>query len=355
MDLHEIRTQIDLIDQHILRLLHQRMEFALRARKQKTELTDRAREEAVLRNVINRATGLLEYPFVASLFQTIISESKEVQGKDSKLVGFQGEHGAWGDLAVRSLGPNQVPVPSKEFIDLFTAVANKDIDYGVVPIENSIEGGINEVNDLLVETDVQIISEVKVAVHQHLLVLPGTDYRELKVVYSHPQALAQCRAFLRRNKLEARPFYDTAGAAKWLAQERPQAAAVIASSLAADLYGLEVVKENIEDNAHNVTRFVQIADKASAGHGRNGNKCTLVFTTKHRAGALFEVLKAFAENGINLTRIESRPMRKEPGVFAFLLDFLGNEYDSAVHGTLKRLRESTVSLKVLGFYQEAVQ
>ncbi|MBF8247621.1 MAG: prephenate dehydratase [Bacteroidetes bacterium] len=352
MDLQNIRSTIDQIDDQLLRLLHRRMEYALRARKQKVQLTDPQREEQVFRNVIDRATGLLEYSFVSSLFESIIEQSKQVQQKGLKLVAFQGEHGAWGEIASRSLGPDMVPVPCKEFVDVFDGVVAKEFDFGVVPVENSIEGGVNEVNDLLIETDVRIAGEIRLPIHQNLLVIPGSDYRELKLVYSHPQALAQCRAFIRRTKLDPRPFYDTAGAARWLAQERPQASAAIASSLAAKLYGLEVVKENIEDHPQNMTRFVVIVHRDSQ---QTGDKCTIVFSTAHRSGSLYNVLKTFAENLINLTRIESRPVRQQPGTFAFLVDFLGDEGGENVRNALRLLELQAENLKVLGFYPEASQ
>ena len=350
MDLHEIRTTIDHIDQKLLRLLDQRMEFALRARKRKDHVSDPAREQQVLKNVSKPASALLDSGFLANVFRSIMVESKRLQEQNLQLVGFQGEHGAWGELAVRRLGPEMVPIPCLEFGDVFSGVAGHDLDCGIVPVENSLEGAVTEVNDMLVDTDLKIVAEVVIPIHQNLLALPGCDYREIKVVYSHPQALGQCRAFLLRNKLEPRPFYDTAGAARWLAHERQNSAGVIASSLAAELYGLEIIKERIEDNTENFTRFLLLSREPRP---EPGNKCTVVFSTQHRAGALFEVLRIFAENTINLTRIESRPIRKNPGAYAFLLDFLGNEHDPAVRKTLERMKEATASFKILGFYQEA--
>jgi prephenate dehydratase/chorismate mutase/prephenate dehydratase len=273
-----------------------------------------------------------------------------VQEETPALVGFQGEHGAWGEIAIRQIDSTMVPIPCLEFGNVFSGVASGEFDYGVAPIENSIEGSISEVNDLLIETDLRIVGEVVVPIHQNLLVLPGCDYREIKVVYSHPQALAQCRAFLSRNKLQARPFYDTAGAARWLSYERPASAAVLASKLAAELYGLDIVKESVEDNAENHTRFVLLSQRPN---GKGGTKCTLAFSTQHRAGALFEVLRVFTENGLNLTRIESRPVRRNPGAYAFLLDFLGSEHEGRVQTALRSIKDKTTTMKVLGFYPEA--
>lgn len=350
MTLDIIRSHIDRIDEEILRLLHQRMEFAVRARTKKSSILDPDRESQILRNAIAGASRLTDESFVRNLFGLILDHSKELQAKDLTLVGFQGEAGAWGDIAARKLNPSCIPLPFLEFADVFEAVSAGDVNHGLVPIENSLEGAVTEVNDLLVDTKLKIINEVVVPIHQNLLVLPGSDYREMKVVYSHPQALAQCRGFLARNKLEPRPFYDTAGAARWLARERPNGVAVIASSHAAHIYGLDVIKESIEDRKGNSTRFVLLSGRPAEG---SHDKGTIVFSTRHKAGALFEVLESFAREGINLTRIESRPSRKEEGTYMFLLDFLGKEDDPRMQHALHAVKEKTATFTILGFYPEA--
>lgn len=346
-ELARLRHEIDEADRRLLRLLDERMQLAVRAGRLKAVVGDPAREEEVIRNVRTNGFGLLDAPFVESLFRNIIDESRDLQRRRPRLAAFQGEHGAWSELAIRRHDAALVAMPCREFRDVFQLVADGAMDLGVVPVENSIEGAVGEVNDLLVETDLRIVAEVLLPVRQCLLVLPDTDYRELKVVSSHPQALAQCANFLVRHHLEPRPFYDTAGAARWLANERPQSVAVIASSLAAELYGLEVVKEGIEDHPANTTRFLVLA---RPGEATSGEKCSLVFSTPHRAGALLDVLRVFADEKLNLTRIESRPVRSDPGRFAFLLDFLGAENDEHVARALAKVRDLTLTWKVLGFY-----
>jgi prephenate dehydratase/chorismate mutase len=350
MDLPHIRSLIDRIDHELVRLLYQRMEYALRAGKQKTTIADPQREQQVVQQAVGASTGLIDEPFIRNIYGLIFAQSKKIQSEHRVLVGFQGESGAWGDIAIRKLEGTFVPIPFVEFGDVFAAVARDEVDFGLVPIENSLEGAVTEVNDLLVEADLWIINEAIVPIQQNLLVLPGADYREIKVVYSHPQALAQCRGFLSRNKLEPRPFYDTAGAARWLAKERPTGVAVIASPLAAQLYQLESVKEAIEDRHGNSTRFVLLSRTASEGPG---GKCTITFSTAHRSGALFEVLKVFAEARINLTRIESRPARSKPGTYVFLLDLLGSREDASVQRTLEAVRNMTTGFRIVGFYPEA--
>ncbi|HSB46757.1 MAG TPA: prephenate dehydratase [Candidatus Bilamarchaeum sp.] len=350
MELEELRRKIDGIDSDILKLLNKRMEFALRTRKMKSGVEDPAREKLVLDSARKHSRGLVRPEFSERIFSDIIAESRALQEKGPRLIGFQGEHGAYSEVAVRSYDKSAVPIPCPEFIDVFEGVGKGQLDCGIVPVENSLEGAVTQVNDLLVDTDLRIAGEVRVPVHHCLLALPETDYRDIKVVYSHPQALAQCRGFVSRNKLEPRPYYDTAGAAMMLSAERPKAAAAIASRLCADIYDLEVLKENIEDHESNTTRFVVLTREKAAG---NGNKCSIIFSTAHRAGALYNALKVFSDAGINLTRIESRPIRKDPGKFAFLLDFQGSDTDPKVKAALEEMKKETAMFKFLGCYMEA--
>lgn len=352
MNLKDIRNRIDHLDLQLVALLHQRMEYALQAGKHKDAVFDPSREEAILKNVTAKGSAVLEAPFIVNLFHSIIANSKRLQEKKLKLVGFQGEHGAWSEIAIQQFGYEMVPMPCFEFGDVFSGVARQELDFGVVPVENSLEGSVNEVNDLLIGTDLFIVGEVVLPIHHNLLALPGSDHRDIRSVYSHPQALAQCRAFLTRNKLEPRPFYDTAGAARWLRHEGPRTSGVIASKLAAGIHGLEIVKENIEDHPDNATRFVLLSTQPAGGQT---NKCTIAFSTKHRVGALFDILRIFAEDKINLTRLESRPDRTAPGTFGFLLDFQGRPDNPAVLGMLERVKGLTVKFKNLGFYPEATQ
>ncbi len=350
MNLDELRGKLDLIDSEMIKLLNMRMELAVRTRKLKDSPADPAREKEILEHVKKSSKGLVKPEFATKIFEQIMTESKKIQEGNPTLVGFQGEHGAWGEMAARAFDPKAIPITLKEFPDVFSAVEKSQLDFGIVPVENSIEGAVNQVNDLLVETSLQIVGEVRIPVHHCLLALPETDYRDIKVVYSHPQALAQCRGFITRNKLEPRPFYDTAGAAMMLSNERPKAAAAIASRLSAELYGLEVLKENIEDHDSNSTRFVVLARQKSQ---KKGNKCSIIFSTTHKAGSLFGVLKIFSDAGINLTRIESRPIRDETKKFAFLMDFAGSDSDPKIAAVLEKVKESAPTYKFLGCYDEA--
>lgn len=349
MDLNEARKKIDLMDKELLKLLSKRMELGLRAKKLKKEISDTTREQEVLENARRNSGSLLRPEFSEKLFREIVSESRKLQEQEVTLIGFQGEHGAYSEMAIKGFDKKTISIPCTEFVEVFEGVKSGQFDLGIVPVENSIEGAVNPVNDLLVETDIYVVAEINLPIHHCLLALPETDYRDIKVIYSHPQALGQCRAFIARNKLEPRPYYDTAGAAMMLSNERPRASAVIASKLCAEIYGLEVLKENIEDQESNSTRFLVLSREK---HSNNGNKCSIIFSTVHKAGALFSVLKIFSDAGINLTRIESRRIRNEQKRFAFLLDFQGSESDEKIAVALEDVKKLTERFKFLGCYKE---
>lgn len=343
-----IRKRIDMIDCGIIELLNQRMELAVRSRKFKQCVFDQNREQQIFNNIKKISHSLLKPEFLERLYGLIIDESKHVQEQNLNLIGFQGEHGAYSEVASLSYDASLIPVSCKEFIEVFNEVSSGRIDLGIVPVENSIEGAVTQVNDLLVQTDLRIVGEVSIPVHHCLLALPETQYHDLKVVYSHPQALAQCREFILRHRLEPRPFYDTAGAAKMLSENRLEAAGVIANKLCAELYRLEIIKENIEDHESNSTRFIIL----SRGAGdESGDKCSIIFFVKHETGGLFSVLKAFSDKRINLTRIESRPIKNDPGNYVFFTDFEGSDKEDRVADALEEVQKETTSFKFLGCYK----
>ncbi len=349
MGLDNVRQKIDQIDYEIVKLLEARFELGAVTKKLKKDVADPAREKEVLANVTRYPGSLIEPGFARKLFTQVMDESKRVQKEDKALLAFQGEHGAYGEMACRQYITDGLVIPCIDFAEVFSAVERGECDYGVVPVENTLGGLVAEVNDLLVDTKLHAVGEVRLPIHHSLLVPPGTDYREIKAVYSHPQALAQCRGFIERNKLDANPVYDTAGAARMVAAERPKASAAIASRLCAELYNLEVLKENIEDAPANTTRFLVLARNAEKG----GDKGSLIFSTPDKAGALFSILKIFSDANVNLTRIESRPSRHEAGRFVFMLDIMGKPEDPAIVAALEKVKKATAMFKVLGFYKQA--
>jgi prephenate dehydratase/chorismate mutase len=350
MKLPEIRQRIDRIDSQLVKLLNERAELALRTRHLKPHTTDENRERQVLDNVSRLARGLIPAAFISGLFRDLIDVSRRLEESGSRLIGFQGEHGANSEAAARAFDPALVPIPCREFADVFSGVANRSLDLGILPVENSLEGAVTDVNDLLIARDLHIVGETRIPIGYSLLTLPETDYREIRVVYSHPQALAQCRQFIARNRLEARPFYDTAGAARMIAESRLQAAAAIANRSCAEYYDLDILKENIEDEPTNSTRFVVLSAGAGAA---DGDKCSIVFSTPHEAGALFRILEIFSAASVNLTRIESRPNKADPGKYVFLLDLRGSSGDERVIRALQAVEQRAAMYKFLGCYREA--
>jgi chorismate mutase / prephenate dehydratase len=347
MKLDDIRRKIDKIDRELLVLLQERMGLAIQAKRFKSTVTDPKREEAVLARPERMNLALVESSFARQLLSTIIEESKRLQQENRKTVAFQGEHGAYGEVAARSLMPRGAYIPCMEFIDVFQGVQESHFDLGVVPVENSLEGAVTQVNDLLTTTDLKVIGEVKVPVNHCLLASQETSLNEIRVVYSHPQALAQCNRFLLERRIEPRPYYDTAGAAKMLARENPRASGAIASALCAELYDLNIVSQGIEDGASNHTRFLLISRKAYSGRG---DKSSIIFATAHEAGRLYNVLRLFAEAGINLTRIASMPVRSDPGKYSFFLDFEGDIHDALVAEVMQQLEQMKIPIKCLGSY-----
>ena len=354
MDLQKIRGLIDEIDGRILGLLSQRMELGLRTAKLKNTVLDTDREKAVLDGVVRRAgdyNGLLAEGALRSIYGGIVRASRELQEAGRRLIGFQGEHGAFGELAARQFDPTLVPIPCPEFADVFEGVEMGWLDASIVPVENSIGGAVADVNRLMIQSRLGVAGAVKQRIGHCLLTLPETHYQEIRVLYSHPQALSQCREFIERHQIEARPYYDTAGAARMLARERPKWTAVIAGELCAGLYGLEIVKDRIEDHPFNYTRFLVLAAEPYEGPAECGS---IIFSTPHRAGALFGILEVFAHAEINLTRIESFPFRDDPSQAAFVLDFRHDDIRRTLGPVLDEVRKRTATFRFLGYYREEV-
>lgn len=347
MNLNEIRKNINFLDSKIMNLLNDRMELSLMAKSFKSQIEDSERERELLDRIKRNATGLIDAEFLEKIYIEIIKKSKNLQQKDYKLIAFQGEHGAYSEVASKEWNSNLIPIPCIEFAEVLEGVKSELYSYGIVPVENTLGGVVGKVNELLINTDLNVVGAVELPIHLCLLTLPGIDHREIRTVYSHPQVLAQCRHFLARNRLDSVQYYDTAGAAKMLAEERPKASAAIASRLSARLYNLEIIKEDIEDLDRNMTRFFVLSKEEGRGEG---NKCSVIFSTEHKAGTLFSVLEVFARKNINLTRIESIP--NEPGNYAFFLDFMGSNKDEKVVKALDEVKEITNNFKMMGCYKE---
>jgi prephenate dehydratase len=268
-------------------------------------------------------------------------------------VAFQGEHGAYSEEATRQhFGAAVETLPCEAFEHIFSAVDRDEADFGTVPVENSLAGSINKSYDLLLEHDLKIHGEVVLRVRHCLLSLPG-QAEQITQVRSHPQALAQCEGYLNRHGYKAIPWYDTAGSAKELAANPEPGVGVIASKLAAQTYGLEIVQEGIEDLSYNYTRFF-IVGKGEAARCEPA-KTSLIFATPHSPGALYGCLGEFATRSINLAKLESRPRRNRPWHYVFYLDFEGHWQDEACSQAILGLLNRAAFVKLLGSFPPATQ
>jgi len=266
-------------------------------------------------------------------------------------VAFQGERGAFSEDAVITFFGDAELSPSRYIGDVFEAVLRDDVDFGVVPVENSQAGSINDTYDLLLSYPLNIVGEIHLRISHCLMALPGESLDGIKVIYSHPQALAQCEEFLRKLKVEIVPTYDTAGSAKKIKEAGLKACAAVASKRAAQIYGLEILADKIETNVNNYTRFFVIS-KNKAGPAPK-SKTSLVFSTNNLPGALYACLGAFANRGINLTKLESRPSKDKPWEYIFYVDFEGHIDDRVCQEALTELKQKTSFIKILGSYPRA--
>lgn len=268
------------------------------------------------------------------------------------VVAYQGEPGANSQEAIyQHLGAQVTTLACRSFDDVFTAVEEGKATVGLLPVENSTAGSINSAYDLLLDHDLRVVGEVKFRVRHCLLAVPGTHPEDIVRVKSHPQALAQCDRYLRTRGWEPVPAYDTAGAARQLAEHPEPGTAIIASALAGQTYGLETLDASIEDSIDNTTRFFLLGREEPAPAKRN--KTSIVFATLHTPGALYSVLGELASRGINLTKIESRPRRNRPWHYVFYVDLEGHWQDSGVNRALMGLLTRTAFLKLLGSYPAA--
>ena len=268
-------------------------------------------------------------------------------------VAFQGVRGAYSeDACYAYFGKEIDAMPFPSFAEAFEAAEKDTASYAVVPVENSYEGSITQVNDLLLDNDLLISGEVVLRIRHCLLALPGTKIESIRRIYSHPQALGQCNKYLAQHpQWQLIPSYDTAGSAAIVKQNCRDDEAAIASARAAEVYGLEILKEGIESDPQNFTRFFVIEKHPKKN--TDSNKTSMVFAAKNTPGALFSCLKEFAERGINLTKLESRPRRNKPWMYVFYVDIEGNLDDSNINSAIGALLKTAAFVKVLGTYKKA--
>ena len=355
MSLEEMRKKIDEADDKIVRLIAERIRqsqsIGYEKQKSSKPIEDAAREENVIDHIraIAREEKLDEKE-VEGIYRRIIKSSKSVQGI---VVAFQGEAGAYSEeAAFQYFGRSVNAKPCENFDTVFKLVEQDEVPFGVVPIENSLEGSISRVYDLLLNSSLKVCGELELRIMHCLIANNNATLGTIKKVYSHPQALGQCQAFLRHLGCELIPTYDTAGSVILIKEQNITDGAAVASARAAEIYDMKILVREIEDNPNNFTRFFILSKQDSPPTGKD--KTSIVFSVKHKPGALYGAIKEFADSKINLTKIESRPTRQKAWEYNFYLDFEGHHNDKIVKDTLGNLEKHSLFLKVLGSYPKTM-
>ena len=263
-------------------------------------------------------------------------------------VAFQGEAGAYSEQAVFNYFGQVETQPCESFDVVFDAVVSDACESALIPIENSLAGSIHQNYDLLLRHNLYIVGEYFLRVQHCLIAMPGVHKEEITKAISHPQALGQCAGYLRSHGIKAEQVYDTAGSVKMLRESGALDTAAIASRRAAELYGMQILEEGIEDNPENYTRFLAIQRESTVPE--KDAKTSIVFTLKNQPGALFKALSVFALRDIDLTKIESRPLQGSPWEYLFYIDFIGVTHEEITKRALDHLGEYAVMLRVLGSY-----
>jgi len=356
-DLKKLRNLIDEIDTRILDLLNQRAEVVISVGKAKAKTGSDgsfyvpSREKAIYERLIGINAGPFPNEAVVKVFREIISASLNMELPMK--VAFLGPQSTFTHMAaMQQFGLSAQLVPLKSIPAVFEEVERGRAHYGVVPVENSTEGVVNHTLDMFMRSELQVIAEVMMEISHNLLSKTG-NLEQISKIVSHPQPLAQCRHWLEANMPDV-PLVDvssTAAAAQLAAED--ESAAAIASEAAAVQYGLQVVKAKIEDNPNNYTRFLVIGGKTPDKSGQD--KTSIMFSVKDQPGILYRMLEPFSKRQINLTKIESRPMKQKAWEYIFFLDLMGHIDDQPIAGAIEELRGHCHFLKVLGSYPVARQ
>jgi chorismate mutase/prephenate dehydratase len=355
--LQQLREQIDMLDAKIQELISERARCAQQvAEVKKAEDKDVVfyrpeREAQVLRNVMERNQGPLDNEEMARLFREIMSACLALE--QPVRVAYLGPEGTFTQAAaIKHFGHSCVSIPMAAIDEVFREVAAGAVNYGVVPVENSTEGVINHTLDNFMDSSVHICGEVELRIHHHLLVSDITKTENISRIYSHAQSLAQCRKWLDSHfpKAERVAVSSNAEAAKRIQSEWNSAA--IAGDMAAELYGLTKRSEKIEDMPDNSTRFLIIGTQPVSASG--DDKTSIIVAVRNKPGALYNLLAPFHRNGIDLTRVETRPSRNGAWSYVFFIDFVGHADEQKVASVLSELADQAADVRVLGSYPRAV-
>jgi chorismate mutase/prephenate dehydratase len=352
MNLDDLREKIDQIDRDLVRLLNERARVAEEVGKVKND-TDQefyvpGREQRVFEKVVGLSDGPLNDNALRAIYREIMSAALALEQR--LIIAHFGQPGTFTHQAAREKFGSSVDYePCNTIAEVFAAVQNRAASYGVVPIENSTEGAVNATLDELIETPLKIYAEVFMGVSHNLL--SNAPREGIRRIYSHPQVLGQCRQWLAEHfpGVETIPHASTAKAAETAAREEGSAA--VASALAAEIHTLTVLHRNIQDQAGNTTRFLVLGPRFGPPTGRD--KTSIVFTVRHKVGALYDALSSFKAHGLNMTKIESRPSRGKAWEYYFFVDMEGHIDNPEVKSALDALDAHCLMLNVLGSYPMA--
>lgn len=359
--INTLRNEIDRIDHEMLALFRKRIACVESIGRFKKEnnlpVKDEARENQIREALETRLSDEPHRMALAELMENIMAISRDIQHQmgtqERPMAGFQGTEGAYSEEAIiHHFGADCPRRSYQTFEEVFTAVASGQVTYGMVPIENSSTGGIREVYDLLLKYGLYIVGEQALKVRHHLIGLPGTSVDEITEVYSHPQGIEQCSRFLSYYpEWKKISYLNTASSVRHVSENGDKRKAAIGSGRAAEIYGLEILKDGIQDNLMNTTRFIVLGrDEKQDVHA---DKISLIFQTAHTAGALFEVLAIFAQHGINMVKIESRPDKRHPGQYVFYVDIEGHMAEERVRKAIGLISAKQKFFRVLGSYRRS--
>jgi len=375
-DLLEIRDRIDVVDKQIADLYEQRMKLTEEVAdfkiKNNMPVLDRTREKEKIERLQELATDDYNRRNIAELFEQIMSMSRKRQYRklsennmgtdtgftkvdslnvENATIVFQGTEGAYSEMAMKSYFGKEIKNFSvSTFRDAMEAIRSGEADYAVLPIENSSAGIVSENYDLLVEYNNSIVGEQIIKIEHVLLGLPEAELTDITDVYSHPQALMQCAKYLDYHRAwEVHTYQNTAMAAKKICEDKKINKAAIANRGTADLYGLKVLASGFQNNVFNSTKFVVVTGKKV--YEKDADKISICFELPHSSGSLYRALSHFIYNGLNMTKIESRPVEIRNWEYRFFVDFEGNLEDAAVKNALRGLKEETTDLMILGNYK----
>lgn len=370
------RAEIDAIDTEILNLLNKRAAIALRvgAAKQSvdTSLCDPKRESEVLERLTKENSGPFDGQSIENIFQRIIDESLHLQQKTYRApvdtveetsadianlskksrVAFQGEKGSFSEAAALGiLGEDCQTVPCQTFEDLYKAIDLDFADYILSPLENSLVGSVHRCYDLLLHCNLHIVAEIILPISHFLVAAPNVTFETITTVESHPVALAQCERFLAAHPdLKGVAADDTAGSVRRVVESGDTTRAAIGGKRTAEIYGGKILREHIEDHAENYTRFVLLSPNPN--ESETGSKISLIVRLKHQPGALHNALRPFVRRGIDLSKIESRPIKGAPWQFNFYFDLKMPSSESELRGALEEIKEQAEEVRYLGRYSK---